>query len=89
MANLRSLTGLVVCVCLSGVAPARADVVSDWKAVTVLYVGGGPGTPPNPPLDVRARLDCSTSRSFISRSTTQCRRSKAGLSRTTIPTRLS
>ena len=50
MANLRSLTGLVVCVCLSGVAPARADVVSDWNAVTVLYVGGGPGTPPNPPI---------------------------------------
>ena len=47
MAILRSLTGLVVCVCLVWAAPARADVVTDWNATTLLYVGGGPGnTPP-------------------------------------------
>ena len=49
MEKLRSLTGLVVCFCLVWAAPARADVVGDWNAITLLYVGGGPGTPPNPP----------------------------------------
>ena len=50
MTKLRNVTGLVVLVCLGWAAPAHADVVSDWNQVIVLYVGGGPGTPPNPPV---------------------------------------
>jgi hypothetical protein len=49
MSKLRSFTGLAVCACLCWAAPARADVVTDWNAITLLYVGGGPGTPPSPP----------------------------------------
>jgi hypothetical protein len=48
--KLRILTGLAVCAGLALAAPARADVVTDWNAVTVLYVQGGPGTPPVPPV---------------------------------------
>jgi hypothetical protein len=51
MTKLRTLTGLVVCAGLACAAPARADVVTDWNAVTVLYVTtGGPGTPQVPPV---------------------------------------
>ena len=51
MTELRSFTGLVVLVCLNCVAPARADVVSDWNALTTQVVAIGdpttmPATPP-------------------------------------------
>ena len=46
MTKLRSLTSLFVCVCLNWAAPAHADVVSDWNAVTLLYVYGNPPTVP-------------------------------------------
>ncbi len=51
MLNLRSLTGLVVCICLLSAVPARADVVSDWNAITTQIVAVGdpttvPVTPP-------------------------------------------
>jgi hypothetical protein len=48
MAIPRSLIGLVVCASLCWAAPARADVVTDWNATTLLYVGGGPGNTPPP-----------------------------------------
>jgi len=37
----QSLTGLALCLCLVWAAPARADVVTDWNAHTVLYVALG------------------------------------------------
>ena len=51
MPKLQSLTGFVVAVCLSLAAPAHADVVSDWNAVTMLYCQQGDSTamPPIPP----------------------------------------
>ena len=50
MPKLQSLTGFVVAVCLSLAAPAHADVVSDWNAVTMLYCQQGDSTamPPIP-----------------------------------------
>ncbi len=49
MPTLRILTGIVVGTCLIWAAPVRADVVSDWNAVTLLYVSGNPAaTPPIP-----------------------------------------
>ena len=47
MTKLRSVTGLVALVWLTGVAPAHANVVSDWNAVTLQYVSGDlNATPP-------------------------------------------
>ena len=47
MTKLRSVTGLVVLVWLTWVAPAHANVVSDWNAVTLQYVSGDlNATPP-------------------------------------------
>jgi hypothetical protein len=49
--KLRNLSGILICAGLGLAGPAYADVVSDWNAVTVLYVStGGPGTPPVPPV---------------------------------------
>lgn len=51
MTELRTLAGIVVAVCLGWTAPARADVVSDWNAVTVLYVSvGDPSAVPPVPV---------------------------------------
>jgi hypothetical protein len=47
---IRRLVVLVALVCLGWSAPAHADTVTDWNAVTLLYVSGGPGTPPVPPV---------------------------------------
>ena len=44
--NTATLPVLVVLVCLTGVAPAQADVVSDWNAVTLQYVSGDPNAIP-------------------------------------------
>jgi hypothetical protein len=41
MTKLGTLTGIAVAACLSWVAPAHADVISDWNAATVLYVSAG------------------------------------------------
>ena len=45
-----SLITFMTCVCLGLPSPVFADAVTDWNAVTMLYVAGGPGTPPNPPV---------------------------------------
>jgi hypothetical protein len=51
MTKLGSFTGLVVAVCLGWAALAHADVVSDWDAVTVLYVSvGDPSAVPSIPV---------------------------------------
>ena len=49
MTKFRMLALLAVCAGLVSAPAAHADVVTDWNAVTVLYVSGGPGTPPVPP----------------------------------------
>jgi hypothetical protein len=46
MANLRSTISLGVVVCLTCVAPAHANVVADWNAVTLQYVSGDPTATP-------------------------------------------
>jgi len=50
MTKLWTLIGLTVCLCLGVAAPARADVVSDWNAITLTYVavGNPAATPPIP-----------------------------------------
>jgi hypothetical protein len=50
MRNKGTLTTLIVCVYFGLASPAFADAVTHWNAVTVLFVAGGPGTPPNPPV---------------------------------------
>jgi hypothetical protein len=45
-----TLITLIACVWLGLASPAFADVVTDWNAITLLFVQGGPGTPPNPPV---------------------------------------
>lgn len=40
--KLRTLAGLVGCLFLSWAAPAHADVVSDWNAITLADVSGSP-----------------------------------------------
>ena len=51
MTKLRILALLAVCAGLAFAPAAHADVVTDWNAVTVLYVStGGPGTPQVPPV---------------------------------------
>lgn len=50
MMKLRNLTALAALVCLSWAPPVRADVVSDWNAVTVTYVGGNPTAMPPIPV---------------------------------------
>jgi hypothetical protein len=46
MTKLRGITALVVCSGLFWAAPARADVVSDWNAVILQYVGGNAAAVP-------------------------------------------
>jgi hypothetical protein len=49
MRKLQGFTWLVVLICLGWVGPAQGDVVSDWNAVTITYVGGNStATPPIP-----------------------------------------
>ena len=51
MTKLGTLTRLVLGVCLGWAAPVHADVVSDWNAVTVLYVSvGDPSAVPPIPV---------------------------------------
>ena len=51
LTKLRSLTGLVVAVCVGWAAPVGADVVSDWNAVTLQYVSvGDPSAVPPIPV---------------------------------------
>lgn len=50
MSKLRSLTGLILVVGLSWAAPAHADVVSDWNAVTMMYVVGDSAAVPRIPV---------------------------------------
>jgi hypothetical protein len=50
MWTLRTFMGLVVCACLAVAIPARADVVSDWNAITTQIVAvGDPTTTPATP----------------------------------------
>ena len=51
MSKLRSFTGLLVFVCLSWSVSARADVVTDWNAITtqIVAVGDPSTTPATPP----------------------------------------
>ena len=46
----RGLTALVLCLCLNWAAPAGADVVTDWNAVTMLYVNLGSAAAPVIPV---------------------------------------
>ena len=41
MAAMRRLIGVLVCVSLGAAAPARADVVTDWSAITISTIGAG------------------------------------------------
>jgi hypothetical protein len=51
MTKLPTFAVLALCAGLACAPPAHADVVTDWNAVTVLYVStGGPGTPQVPPV---------------------------------------
>ena len=50
MRDLRWFVAIVVCSVLAWSTTARADAVTDWNQLTILYVGGGPGTPPSPPV---------------------------------------
>lgn len=51
MTKLPTLAALAVCAGLVCAPTSHADVVTDWNAVTVLYVStGGPGTPQVPPV---------------------------------------
>jgi len=47
----QSLAGLAVCLCLGWAAPARGNTVTDWNAVTVMYVAlGNPAAVPAIPI---------------------------------------
>ena len=46
----QSLAGLAVCLCLAWAAPARGNTVTDWNAVTVMYVAGNPAAVPAIPV---------------------------------------
>ena len=41
MAAMRRLIGVLVCVSLGAAVPARADVVTDWSAITISTIGAG------------------------------------------------
>ena len=41
MVRFRRLTGILVCFSLAAAAPARADVVTDWSAITISTIGAG------------------------------------------------
>ena len=42
MAAMRRLIGVLICVSLCAAAPARADVVTDWSAITISTIGAAP-----------------------------------------------
>jgi hypothetical protein len=42
MVGAQRLIGVLVCVSLGAAAPARADVVTDWSAITVSTIGAAP-----------------------------------------------
>lgn len=44
------LATVIASITLGLASPAFADAVTDWNAITLLFVQGGPGTPPNPPV---------------------------------------
>src|SRR5688572_20550334 len=46
MTTVRALAGLLVTASLAAAVPAHADPVSDWNAVTMLYVVGNPPAVP-------------------------------------------
>ena len=41
MTGMRRLVGVLVCVSLGAAVPARADVVTDWSAITISTIGAG------------------------------------------------
>jgi PAP2 superfamily len=45
MTAARRIIGILVCVSLSAAAPAKADVVTDWSAITISTIGAGPAVP--------------------------------------------
>ena len=45
MTGARRLIGVLVCVSLGTAVPARADVVTDWSAITISTIGAGAAGP--------------------------------------------
>ena len=45
MTGARRLIGVLACVSLSAAVPARADVVTDWSAITISTIGAGAAVP--------------------------------------------
>jgi hypothetical protein len=46
--KVRGLAALAASICMGWCASAQANAVTDWNAVTLTYVSGGPGSPPAP-----------------------------------------